>query len=116
MRRDAMTNRRRHKGNRKAQLLCGSASEPLCTFTAWAEAPTLHPQSRRKLASTSIMIISVLLSLSAESRDASSTKTCFDDAVTNAVRALMPLQRTQLCKCLSDSSLPPRAIFARVCR
>ena len=63
------------------------------------------------------MMIATLLALGAESRDVSSTKTCFDNAVTNAVRALMPLQRTQLCKCLSDSSLPPRAIFARVfCR
>ena len=44
------------------------------------------------------MIIATLLTLGAESRDASSTKTCFGDAVTNAVRALMPLQRTQLCE------------------
>ena len=62
------------------------------------------------------MIIATILALGAESKDASSTKTCFGDAVTNAVRALMPLQRTQLCKCLSDSSVAPRAIFARVCR
>ena len=81
-----------------------------------AEAPTYTPNRGANSLSPSIMIISVLLSLSAESRDKSSTKTCFDDAVTNAVRALMPLQRTQLCKCLSYSSLPPRAIFARVCR
>ena len=51
--------------------------------------------------STSIMIIAALITLGAESRDVSSTKTCFGDAVTNAVRALMPLQRPQLCKCLS---------------
>ena len=47
------------------------------------------------------MIIATILALGAESKDASSPKTCFGDAVTNAVRALMPQQRTQLCKCLS---------------
>ena len=62
------------------------------------------------------MIIATILALGAESKDASSTKTCFGDAVTNAVRALMPLQCSNSEICLSDSSLPPRAIFARVCR
>ena len=62
------------------------------------------------------MIIAALITLGAESRDASSTKQCFSDAVTNAVRALMPLQCSNSEICLSDSSLPPRAIFARVCR
>ena len=58
------------------------------------------PIAAQKL-STSTMIIATILALGAESKDASSTKTCFGDAVTNAVRALMPQQRTQLCKCLS---------------
>ena len=52
------------------------------------------------------MMIATLLALGAESRDVSSTKTCFDNAVTNAVRALMPLQRTQLC---TASLSPPSA-------
>ena len=51
MRRDSMTNRRRRRGIAgEAQLWLRLRAEPLCTFTAWAEAPTLHPQSRRKLA------------------------------------------------------------------
>lgn len=58
------------------------------------------------------MIIATILALGAESKDASSTKTCFGDAVTNAVRALMPPQRTNS----ATASLTPRAIFLRVCR
>ncbi len=114
MRRDAMTNRRRHRGIAKRHNFGSACAEPLCTFTAWPRRYT--PNRGANSLSTSIMIISALITLGADSRDASSTKQCFDDAVTNAVRALMPLQRTQVCHCLSDSSLPPRAIFARVCR
>ena len=44
------------------------------------------------------MMIATLLALGAESRDVSSTKTCFDNAVTNAVRALHASAAHKLCK------------------